>query len=115
MYEDNSGCVKLSKEQKKDSRTKYIDIRHNFIQENVKNGQIQVEYLPTESMIADIFTKPLGRIKFEKFREALRVVPAREGARKVLQDKHSAGTFSSKEANHSRYDRVLEGNVSISK
>jgi hypothetical protein len=37
----------------------------------IKEGDIEVKYLRTEDMIADIFTKPLARLKFEKFRDVM--------------------------------------------
>ena len=39
---------------------------------------MEVEYVKTESQLADSFTKPLGRIKFEEIREKLGVAMMNE-------------------------------------
>ena len=38
--------------------------------EAIENKQIQVVYCKTEDMHADIFTKPLSKVKFERHRSA---------------------------------------------
>lgn len=45
------------------SATKHIDIRHRFVRGSVQDNLVRVEYLPTEEMLADIFTKPLTKEK----------------------------------------------------
>jgi len=42
--------------------------------EKVRDGTIQLEYIPTMDQVADIFTKPLNAEKFRKFRDALGLV-----------------------------------------
>ena len=37
----------------------------------VKDGKIQVKYIPMNDNVSDIFTKPLPRPKFAKFVESL--------------------------------------------
>jgi hypothetical protein len=49
------------------ARTKHIDIRYHFIREAVENSKINMQYIPTNDNIADIFTKPLAKAKFERF------------------------------------------------
>ena len=39
------------------------------------NAVRYVDYVNSEDNVADIFTKALGRVKFEKLREPLGVVP----------------------------------------
>src|SRR6266576_58572 len=51
--------------------TKHIDTRFHFVREVVNNDILSISYCPTDEMIADIFTKPLARFKFEKFRSLL--------------------------------------------
>jgi hypothetical protein len=40
----------------------------------VQRKVVHVQYLPTHEQIADIFTKPLAKTKFEYFRERLDLV-----------------------------------------
>lgn len=49
------------------ARTKHIDIRHHFIREHVSKGSIDVKYLCTKEMLADILTKPLSSGLHVKF------------------------------------------------
>lgn len=39
--------------------TKHIHIKHNFIRDALKKGQIGVDFVPTKNMEADILTKDL--------------------------------------------------------
>lgn len=48
-----------------------MEIQHHFIREKVEDGSINVEYIPTSQQVADIFTKPLGRTRFETLRSAI--------------------------------------------
>src|ERR1700728_995295 len=64
---DNQGAIALAKDNKFHARTKHIDIRYHFIREAVENGKINMQYIPTNDNIADIFTKPLAKAKFERF------------------------------------------------
>lgn len=64
---DNQSTIALSKDNKFHSCTKHIDLRYHFIREAVENGKIKMEYLPSGDNIADIFTKPLAKVKFVHF------------------------------------------------
>ena len=68
---DNTSAINLTKNPVHHSRSKHIEIRHHFIRDHVNNGDINVEFVPTENQFADIFTKPLEKIKFEFIRNDL--------------------------------------------
>ena len=53
------------------SRTKHIERRHLKIRELVEEMVVRPEFVPTDENVADIMSKPLGRVKFEKFRKVL--------------------------------------------
>lgn len=38
-------------------RSKHIDIRHSFSREAQENGDIIVNYIPTDENVADVFIK----------------------------------------------------------
>ncbi|GJT87582.1 copia protein [Tanacetum coccineum] len=56
---DNKGAIDLSKNPGQHSRTKYIEIRHHFLRDNVQKGNISIEKVSSKDNIADILTKPL--------------------------------------------------------
>ncbi|GJT96546.1 reverse transcriptase domain-containing protein [Tanacetum coccineum] len=46
------------------SGSKHIDIRYHFIKEQVDNGIVELYFVRTEYQLADIFTKPFPRERF---------------------------------------------------
>ena len=73
IYEDNNGAIELSKNAKNHNRTKHIDIAYHFTRERVQSGELKVLHCPTSEMTADILTKGLARVQFQKLRNALGV------------------------------------------
>jgi hypothetical protein len=65
IFEDNRGCIEISKNPVNHARTKHIDIRHHFVRERTLSGEIRLVYCSTEKMLADLLTKPLPRPRFE--------------------------------------------------
>ncbi|OXV06724.1 hypothetical protein Egran_05509, partial [Elaphomyces granulatus] len=55
------------------ARTRHIDIRYKWIIYRVEKGQIHIEQIGTDQMIADGFTKPLERLKHRAFVLQLRM------------------------------------------
>ena len=71
--DDNQGKITLSKDNKFHMWTKYIDIHYHFIHKVVEDGKIQVKYILTDDNVADIFMKPLVKMKFHHFIKLLRL------------------------------------------
>jgi hypothetical protein len=40
----------------------------------VQNGVVRLQYIATDEQVADVFTKPLSRVKFEYFKDKLGVI-----------------------------------------
>ena len=74
LYCNNQGAIRLSKDATFHGRTKHIDVHFHFIRQTVTSGNIELIYIPTERIVADIFTKSLARVKFERFRTELNVM-----------------------------------------
>ncbi|GJV82549.1 retrovirus-related pol polyprotein from transposon TNT 1-94 [Tanacetum coccineum] len=53
------------------SRAKHIDVRYHFIKEQVENEIVELYFVRTEYQLADIFTKPLPRERFNFLIEKL--------------------------------------------
>lgn len=68
---DNQSAIAIIKNGQFNKRSKHIDVRYHFIHEKIRENLIQVGYLCSEKMIADIFTKPLCKIKFLKHKNQL--------------------------------------------
>ena len=66
LYVDNQSTISLAKNPVMHTRTKHIDIRHHFIRQHLDDKDIDLEYISTDDMIADIFTKPLTTDKHKK-------------------------------------------------
>ena len=41
-------------------------MKYHFIRDAVHNGVIEIRFCPTEQMLADVLTKPLGKVRFQK-------------------------------------------------
>ena len=71
-YQDNQSTMSLVERGASASeRTRHIGIRYFWIKDRVDSKEIEIEYLETDSMIADVLTKPLQGNKFEALRTKL--------------------------------------------
>ncbi|GJU28872.1 hypothetical protein Tco_1172461 [Tanacetum coccineum] len=71
LYCDNKSAIALCCNNIQHSRAKHIDVRYHFIKEQVKNGIVELYFVLTEYQLADIFTKPLPRERFNFLIEKL--------------------------------------------
>ena len=56
IYGDNQGAIALAKNPQFHPRTKHIDIQHYFVREKQAEGQVNLQYIPTEKQVADGLT-----------------------------------------------------------
>ena len=59
IREDNQSCIKMTKNPVNHGRAKHIDIKYHHIRDEVKRGEVKLEYCETTLMLADIMTKGL--------------------------------------------------------
>ncbi|GKB52191.1 retrovirus-related pol polyprotein from transposon TNT 1-94 [Tanacetum coccineum] len=71
LYCDNKSAIALCYKNIQHSRAKHIDVRYHFIKEQVENGIVELYFVRTEYQLADIFTKPLPRERFNFLIEKL--------------------------------------------
>ena len=74
IYCDNQACISIAQNKVLNERSKHIDIRFHFVREAIEAKEIELMYMPTVDNIADIFTKPLSRDRFNLLRDKLNVV-----------------------------------------
>ncbi len=61
IYEDNQACIAMSKHPSQRERCRHIDRRDNFLSDLVEKRHVELQYLRTTDMAADMFTKGLPR------------------------------------------------------
>jgi hypothetical protein len=61
---DSKSAVVLAKNPVFHERSKHIRVRHHFIRCCLEEGSIKEGYINTKDQLADLLTKPLGRIRF---------------------------------------------------
>ena len=66
LRSDNQGSIALAHNPDHHARTKHIDIRYHFIRQHVADKTIVLTFVGTEAMVADIFTKPLEYVAYER-------------------------------------------------
>ena len=71
IFEDNQACIAMANDGMAGSRLKHVDIRYRFSVDHVKAGSVVLHKIASEDNSADMLTKPLGKIKFQKHRKAM--------------------------------------------
>ena len=73
VHQDNQSSILLETNGRGSSskRMRHMNIRYFFIADCAKRGHVEIRYCPTDEMIGDFFTKPLGGAKFRRFRNII--------------------------------------------
>jgi hypothetical protein len=71
LFLDSNSALQVAKNPEHQSTMKHVNRNYHWIRERVANGEIRLLHVPGSENIADIFTKPLGFAKFDKFRTLL--------------------------------------------
>ncbi|GJS78207.1 putative ribonuclease H-like domain-containing protein [Tanacetum coccineum] len=71
LYCDNKSVIALCCNNVQHSRTKHIDVRYHFIKDQVENGIVELYFVWTKYQLANIFTKPSPRERFNFLIEKL--------------------------------------------
>ena len=68
---DNQSAILLASNTRMDNRIKSIDIKYHYIKDEVARKNVQLQYVATDANLADVFTKPLGNLKFSRIRNRI--------------------------------------------
>jgi hypothetical protein len=74
LHMDNQSALSVAKNPEHHGRMKHLDLRFFWLQEAIDTEQLQVQYLPTSDMPADILTKALPRVLVEQHRQSLGLI-----------------------------------------
>ena len=71
LYQDNQSAILLEINGRRSAgkRSRALNVRYFFLTDHVAKGNLEIEYCPTEDMMADFMTKPLQGDKFRRFRK----------------------------------------------
>jgi hypothetical protein len=61
---DNKGAIDMASASGPTKRTKHIDVKHHYIQQQIKARTLRLVQVPSANQKADLFTKPLPRVQF---------------------------------------------------
>ena len=70
---DNTSAIAIAQNPVQHGRTKHIPVKYHSLREFEASGEVKLEYVTSEENLADIFTKPLGKKRFEILRGLLNV------------------------------------------
>ena len=68
---DNQPAIALAKNPVLHDRSKHIDVKFHFLRDCVDGGQIVIEFVETGRQLADVLTKPLGRLRLTELKEMI--------------------------------------------
>ena len=68
---DNQPAIALAKNLVLHDRSKHIDVKFHFLRDCVDGGQIVIEFVKTGRQLADVLTKPLGRLRLTELKEMI--------------------------------------------
>jgi hypothetical protein len=73
LFQDNQSAILLEKNGRLSAgkRSRHLNIRYFFINDQKKKGNIDITFCPTDLMIGDYMTKPLHGSKFREFRKKI--------------------------------------------
>lgn len=67
LFSDNQGAIALAKNPVHHQRSKHVDIRYHYVRQQVQEGHVELDYVPSENNLADVFTKPVTNVRLQKF------------------------------------------------
>jgi hypothetical protein len=65
---DNTSAISVAKNSVFHKRMRHLESRHHFLRDHVEKEDIELRYIDTERLLADIFTKPLDASRFANLR-----------------------------------------------
>ena len=68
---DNQPAIALVKNPVLHDQSKHIDVKFHCLRDCVDGGQIVIEFVETGRQLADVLTKPLGRLRLTELKEMI--------------------------------------------
>jgi hypothetical protein len=69
IYCDSASAIAFTKNRVENVKTRYIDLKYMFVRDLYEKGWFDIRHVSTKENIADIFTKPLNRNRFDYLKD----------------------------------------------
>jgi hypothetical protein len=69
IFTDNQAAKLWCENDQDHNRSKHVDTKYHFVRDGVKRGMYKIEWISTQDQQADILTKGVGKIIFERLRD----------------------------------------------
>ena len=76
LHHGNKSTIELTKNPVNHERSKHIKVRFHFIQDHVKEGNLELLHVASQDQVVDIFTKPLLKVLFDKYKKMISMTDA---------------------------------------
>ena len=68
---DNMSAIAISKNSVFHNKTKHMKIKYHALRQFQQEGELEMEYCTSKEQLADFFTKPLAKDRFEELRKKI--------------------------------------------
>ncbi|KAI3791236.1 hypothetical protein L2E82_04934 [Cichorium intybus] len=76
LYCDSERAIRICHNPVQHSKTKHIALRYHFIKDHVEDGNIEIHFVRSNDQLADIFTKALPELAFNRILQGLGMMEA---------------------------------------
>ena len=73
VYSGSQSAIHLSQNLVYHERTMHVDVKYHFVRDQIANGEVQIQKIPTEENPADMGTKIVTATKFKHCLDLLHV------------------------------------------
>ena len=71
IYVDNQAAINIARDRASSKRSKHIDVKYHHVRELFESELVDIQYVNTNEMLADCFTKILTGSKFVESRQKI--------------------------------------------
>jgi len=75
IYGDSQSAIASVRNPEFHTRTKHIDVAIHYIRELVEDSLVDIQYISTKEMLADVLTKPLLKQRHTKLIRPIKLMP----------------------------------------
>jgi hypothetical protein len=74
IFNQNQSAQMLSKNRRFSKRIKHVELKYHFIREAIEKNKVELDYIQSKELMADLLTKALSGPKTEYFRHNLNLI-----------------------------------------